>query len=38
LGGYQCEVALAIGYQHTEDYNAKLVKSRRRLENILFEI
>jgi hypothetical protein len=37
LGGYQCEVALAIGYQHTEDYNAKLVKSRRRLENILFD-
>jgi hypothetical protein len=24
LGGYQCEVALAIGYQHTEDYNALL--------------
>ncbi|SFV87306.1 Oxygen-insensitive NAD(P)H nitroreductase / Dihydropteridine reductase [hydrothermal vent metagenome] len=38
LGGYQCEVALAIGYQHTEDYNAKLPKSRRRLESILFEI
>ncbi|CAC9634693.1 nitroreductase family protein [bacterium endosymbiont of Bathymodiolus sp. 5 South] len=38
LGGYQCEVALAIGYQHTQDYNAKLTKSRRSLESILFEI
>jgi len=38
LGGYQCEVALAIGYQHTEDYNAKLTKTRRSLKSILFEI
>ncbi|WP_369177319.1 nitroreductase family protein [Candidatus Thiodubiliella endoseptemdiera] len=38
LGGYQCEVALAIGYRHTEDYNAKLAKTRRSLESVLFEI
>jgi len=36
LNGYQCDVALAIGYRHpTEDYNAKLPKSRRRIESIL---
>jgi len=28
LDGYQCDVALAIGYSHEEDYNAKLPKSR----------
>lgn len=29
LGGYQCDVALAIGYHHKEeDYNASLPKSR----------
>jgi len=39
LGGYQCDVALAIGYQDSEaDYNAKLPKSRRRLESILLRI
>lgn len=38
LGGYQCEVALAIGYQHTDNYNASLPKSRRRLESVLFKI
>ena len=39
LGNYQCHVALAIGYHHpTEDYNAKLAKSRRSLENILVRI
>ncbi|MBA5249529.1 MAG: NAD(P)H-dependent oxidoreductase [Gammaproteobacteria bacterium] len=38
LGGYQCEVALAIGYRHTEDYNAELPKSRRRLDSVLFTI
>ncbi|WXT99582.1 MAG: Major NAD(P)H-flavin oxidoreductase [Catillopecten margaritatus gill symbiont] len=38
LGGYQCEVALAIGYQHSEDYNAKLPKSRRRLDSVLLKI
>lgn len=36
LDGYQCDVALAIGYHHPqEDYNAKLPKSRRSLDSIL---
>ena len=36
LDGYQCDVALAIGYHHPEeDYNSKLPKSRHRLDNIL---
>lgn len=36
LGGYQCDVALAIGYHHqTEDYNAALPKSRLDLSSIL---
>ncbi len=39
LGGYQCDVALAIGYHHPEeDYNAKLPKSRRSLESIFVRI
>ena len=36
LGGYYCDVALAIGYHHPQDdYNVKLPKSRRRLDSIL---
>lgn len=39
LGGYRCDVALAIGYHHPEeDYNAKLPKSRLGLESILLRI
>ncbi|MCK5808641.1 nitroreductase family protein [bacterium] len=39
LDGYQCDVALAIGYHHPrEDYNAKLPKSRRSLETVLVRI
>jgi len=39
LDGYQCDVALAIGYHHPEeDYNAKLPKSRRSLDKILIRI
>ena len=39
LDGYQCDVALAIGYHHPEeDYNAKLPKSRHRLDNVLVRI
>ena len=39
LGGYQCDVAVAIGYHHPEeDYNAGLAKSRRRLESVLVRI
>jgi len=39
LNGYQCDVALAIGYHHPdEDYNAKLPKSRRNATSILVHI
>ena len=39
LAGYQCDVALAIGYHHSEeDYNAKLPKSRHSLDKILVRI
>lgn len=39
LDGYQCDVALAIGYHHSEeDYNAKLPKSRLALDKILVTI
>lgn len=39
LDGYICDVALAIGYHHSdEDYNAKLPKSRRRLESVFVRI
>lgn len=35
LEGYECHVALAIGYRHPEDdYNATLPKSRRRFESV----
>ncbi|MCK5334960.1 MAG: nitroreductase family protein [Gammaproteobacteria bacterium] len=39
LDGYQCDVALAIGYHHPgDDYNAKLPKSRLSLDSILVRI
>lgn len=39
LEGYQCDMALAIGYHHAdEDYNAALPKSRRRLERVMTRI
>lgn len=39
LGGYHCHVALAIGYRHPEeDYNAKLPKSRRKLDSVLVRV
>ena len=39
LDGYQCDVALAIGYHHPEgDYNSKLPKSRLRLDSIIVRI
>ncbi|VAW48925.1 Oxygen-insensitive NAD(P)H nitroreductase / Dihydropteridine reductase [hydrothermal vent metagenome] len=39
LDGYQCDVALAIGYHHSEeDYNATLPKSRRSLDSVLVRI
>ncbi len=39
LQGYQCDVALAIGYHHVEDdFNAKLPKSRLALDEVLVRI
>jgi len=38
LGGYCCDVALAIGYHHAEDANAKLPKSRLAMEKVLMRI
>ena len=39
LDGYQCDVALAIGYHHPkEDNNAKRPKSRRNSNNVLVHI
>ena len=39
LDGYQCDVALAIGYHHPEDdFNAKLPKSRLALSDVLTRI
>jgi nitroreductase/dihydropteridine reductase len=39
LEGYQCDVALAIGYQHPQgDYNARLPKSRLSLDSVLVRI
>jgi len=36
LDGYICEVALAIGYHHTEeDYNASLPKSRLAMQDVI---
>jgi len=36
LGGFKCEVALAMGYHHQEeDYNASLPKSRLSTEQVL---
>lgn len=35
LDGYECHVALAIGYRHPEDdYNATIPKSRRRFDSV----
>jgi len=39
LDGYQCDVALAIGYHHPEeDFNAKLAKSRLSLDDVVMRI
>jgi len=39
LDGYQCDVALAIGYHHPDnDFNAKLPKSRHHLDDVLVRI
>lgn len=38
LDGYYCDVALAIGYHHDDDYNAKLPKSRLSMDSVLVRI
>jgi nitroreductase/dihydropteridine reductase len=38
LDGYQCDVALAIGYHHAEDFNAALPKSRLPMDDVLVRI
>ena len=38
LEGYKCEVALAIGYRHEEDFNAKLPKSRLSQEELFVRL
>ena len=38
LDGYQCDVALAIGYHHADDPNAKLPKSRLSMDEVLVRI
>jgi nitroreductase/dihydropteridine reductase len=38
LGGYQCDVALAIGYRAVDDFNAKLPKSRRQASSVFVRI
>ncbi len=38
LGGYRCDVTLAIGYHHPDDQNASLPKSRRRMDSIVVRI
>jgi len=35
LDGYRCDVALAIGYSHDDDYNAKLPKSRLSKDKVI---
>ncbi len=38
LDGYECHVALAIGYHHKEDFNAQLPKSRLSHESIFIHL
>ena len=38
LDGYWCDVALAIGYHHADDFNAKLPKSRLDIDDVLLRI
>jgi len=39
LSGYQCDVALAIGYHHPEeDFNASLPKSRLSAESVFVHL
>ena len=38
LDGYQCDVALAIGYHHEDDFNSKLPKSRLNMDELLMRL
>lgn len=38
LDGYWCDVALAIGYHHADDFNTKLPKSRLDMDKVLLRI
>lgn len=38
LDGYKCDVALAIGYHHADDFNSKLPKSRLDMDKVLLRI
>jgi nitroreductase/dihydropteridine reductase len=38
LEGYQCDVALAIGYRAEDDFNAKLPKSRRQASSVFVHV
>ena len=38
LDGYQCDVALAIGYHHEDDFNSKLPKSRLKMDELLMRL
>jgi len=38
LDGHSCEVALAIGYHHADDFNAKLPKSRLKIDDVLVRL
>lgn len=35
LGGYICNVALALGYHHEDDFNSKLPKSRLAIDEVI---
>ena len=38
LDGYWCDVAVAIGYHHPDDFNAKLPKSRLHMHEVLLRV
>lgn len=38
LGGYCCNFALAIGYHHEDDFNARLPKSRLKMDDVLLRL
>lgn len=38
LDGHVCNVALAVGYHHAEDFNSLMPKSRLKLEDVVKRI